>query len=207
MRTRPVAAAVAAVLGALERCRLFRQQQHKNEAVTKVDFIGMDAPATTEQKADMYSERQGRLHVRIGPHRRVPAPVSQDLRHDDDGGRQRRRRPLLCCWAARRQRRTDGVRRPRRHLADDGRRPVGAGRHRQSAGDGHAVRVQVAAAERRVSTGEFWSKMPAAMGLALLDQDTSSGMLAAKTYTTSTSRASRAAGSTAARRCRPGTLI
>ena len=34
-----------------------------------------------------------------------------------------------------------------------------------------------------VSTGDFWSKMPAAMGLTLLDQDTNSGMLTAKTYT------------------------
>ena len=148
MRTRPVAAAVAAVLGALSVAGC-SDSNNKNEAVTKVDFIGMDAPATAEQKADMYSERQGRLHVRIGPTAEYQLQYHKIFDTTTTVGGNVVGGLYSAVRTARRQRRTDGVRRPRRHLADDGQRPVGAGRHRQSAGDGHAVRVQVAAAERR----------------------------------------------------------
>ena len=56
MRTRHVAAAVVAVLSTLGVAGCSDSDDNKNEAVTKVDFIGMASPGTADQKADIYSE-------------------------------------------------------------------------------------------------------------------------------------------------------
>lgn len=56
-----------------------------------------------------------------------------------------------------------------------------------------------------VSSGSFWSKLPATMGLTILDQNRWTGALEAATTITLTSAPSMAAGSTADRRCRAGT--
>jgi secreted PhoX family phosphatase len=181
MLIRPVAAAVAAVLGALSVAGC-SDSNTKDQAVTKVDFIGMDAPATTEQKADMYSgarvvytfesgataEYQLQYHKIFDTTTTVGGNVVGGLYSavgslgDNDG-----------------QMASD---------APDGTSLMTVSGLSVPGASGNPL-AMVTQFEYKslppndgVSTGEFWSKMPAAMGLTLLDQDRS-GLLAAKTYT------------------------
>ncbi len=181
MRTRPVAAAVAAVLGALSVAGC-SDSNTKDQAVTKVDFIGMDAPATAEQKADMYSdakvvytfesgataEYQLQYHKIFDTTTTVGGNVVGGLYSavgslGDNDGQMASDAP-------------DGT----SLMTVSGLSVPGA------TGNPLAMVTQfeykALAPNDGVSTGDFWSKMPAAMGLTLLDQD-NSGMLAAKTYT------------------------
>ena len=182
MRTRPAAAAVAAVLGALSVAGCSDSNDTRNQAVTKVDFIGMDAPATTEQKADMYSgarvvytfesgataEYQLQYHKIFDTTTTVGGNVVGGLYSavgslgDNDG-----------------QMASD---------APDGTSLMMIGGLSVPGATGNPL-AMVTQFEYKslppndgVSTGEFWSKLPAATGLALLDQDKGSGLLAAKTY-------------------------
>jgi secreted PhoX family phosphatase len=181
MLIRPVAAAVAAVIGALSVAGC-SDSNTKDQAVTKVDFIGMDAPATTEQKADMYSgarvvytfesgataEYQLQYHKIFDTTTTVGGNVVGGLYSavgslgDNDG-----------------QMASD---------APDGTSLMTVSGLSVPGATGNPL-AMVTQFEYKalppndgVSTGEFWSKMPAAMGLTLLDQG-KSGMLAAKTYT------------------------
>jgi secreted PhoX family phosphatase len=181
MLIRPVAAAVAAVLGALSVAGC-SDSNTKDQAVTKVDFIGMDAPATTEQKADMYSgarvvytfesgataEYQLQYHKIFDTTTTVGGNVVGGLYSavgslgDNDG-----------------QMASD---------APDGTSLMTVSGLSVPGASGNPL-AMVTQFEYKslppndgVSTGEFWSKLPAAMGLTLLDQDRS-GLLAAKTYT------------------------
>jgi len=181
MLIRPVAAAVAAVLGALSVAGC-SDSNNNNEAVTKVDFIGMDAPATTEQKADMYSDAwvvytfesgataqyQLQYHKIFDTTTTVGGNVVGGLYSavgslGDNDGQMASDAP-------------DGT----SLMMISGLSVPGAG------GNPLAMVTQfeykALAPNDGVSTGDFWSKMPAATGLALLDQDTNSGMLTAKTY-------------------------
>ena len=207
MRTRPAAAAVAAVLGALSVAGCSDSNDTKNQAVTKVDFIGMDAPATTEQKADMYSgarvvytfesgataEYQLQYHKIFDTTTTVGGNVVGGLYSavgslgDNDG-----------------QMASD---------APDGTSLMTVSGLSVPGATGNPL-AMVTQFEYKalppndgVSTGDFWSKMPAAMGITLLDQGKAAACWRQRPTATSTSRASRAAGSTAARRCRHGTLI
>jgi uncharacterized protein len=181
MRTRPAAAAVAAVLGALSVAGC-SDSSNKNEAVTKVDFIGMDAPGTTEQKADMYSgawvvytfesgataQYQLQYHKIFDTTTTVGGNVVGGLYSavatlgDNDG-----------------QMASD---------APDGTSLMTVSGLSVPGATGNPL-AMVTQFEYKalppndgVSAGDFWSKMPAAAGLTLLDQDTNSGMLTAKTY-------------------------
>ena len=181
MRTRPVAAAVAAVLGALSIAGC-SDSDTKDQAVTKVDFIGMAAPATAEQKAEMYSdarvvytfesgataEYQLQYHKIFDTTNTVGGNVVGGLYSavgslGDNDGQMASDAP-------------DGT----SLMTVSGLSVPGA------AGNPLAMvtlfEYKSLPPNDGVSTGEFWSKLPAAMGLTLLDQDKSSGMLVAKAY-------------------------
>ncbi len=181
MRTSPVAAAVAAVLGALSVAGC-SDSNSKDQAVTKVDFIGMDAPATTEQKADMYSGARVVYTFESG------ATAEYQLQYHK----------ILDTTTTAGGNVVGGLYSAVGSLGDND------GQMASDAPDGTSLMTvsglsvpgatgnplaMVTQFEYKalppndgVSTGDFWSRMPAAMGLTLLDQD-KSGLLAAKSYT------------------------
>lgn len=183
MRTRHVAAAVVAVLSSLGVAGCSDSDDNRNDAVTKVDFIGMAAPGTVDQKADIYSEARAVYTFESG--RTAEYPLQYHKVFDTTttvggnvvGGLFSAFGPLTDNDGQMASDSPDGT----SLMMINGLAVPGA------TGNPLAMVTQFEykslPPNDGVSTGEFWSKMPAAMGLALLDQDAKSGMLTARTYT------------------------
>lgn len=182
MKPHLLSAAIAAAFS-LTLAGCFGGSDSQANAVTAVEFLGMAAPATAAEKADAdttakvkytYSNGSSETHD-LAYHRIfvttdvVGGNVVGGLFDSND-------RPL-----------TDNL----GQMASDG--PDGTSLLQipdlaVPGATGNPLAMVVGFEYREtppadgVSTGGFWSKLPAAAGLALLDQNKQSGLLAAKTY-------------------------
>ncbi len=151
--------------------------------VVSVEFIGMDAPATIDQKADMYSAAKAKFTYDDGTTKTYDLAYHKLFDTTDVVGGNVVGGLFNSLGAALTD--NDG------QMASDA--PDGTSLMKI---DGLTVPgatgnplALVANFEYKslppndgVSTGEFWSKMPVPTGLALLDQNKSTGMLTAKSY-------------------------
>ena len=182
MKPHPLTAAIAAAFS-LTLAGCFGGSDSESNAVTAVEFIGMAAPATAAEKADAYTTAKAKYTYSNG------SSETHDLAYhriflttDIVGGNMvgglfdSNDRPL-----------TDNL----GQMASDG--PDGTSLFQipdlsVPGATGNPLAMVVGFEYREtppadgVSTGGFWSKLPAAAGLALLDQNKQSGLLAAKTY-------------------------
>ncbi len=152
-------------------------------APTKVEFTGMPAPATADEKADIYTRAVLQMTCADGQTTAVPLSYHQIFATTDRVGDAVVGGLFTAAGAPLTDR--DG------QLASDS--PDGTSLM-QIAGltvpgaAGHPLALVTQFEFRELppndgsSTGSFWSKLPATVGLALLDQDPASGRLTAKHY-------------------------
>lgn len=181
MKLKPL---VVAVLGALVTGPLAFAHEHHNEPVRSVEFVGMDAPATVDEKADVYTKAKMIETDRRGHSRTVDLKYHQLMATTDvvagqvvGGLFDVHGAPL-----------TDGD----GQMASDA--PDGTslmeihGLHPANPWRNNALALVTQFEYRElppndgVSTGGFWSKLPMTMGLAILNQDKRSGALDVAEY-------------------------
>ncbi|EGV17072.1 PhoX family protein [Thiocapsa marina] len=152
---------------------------------TRVDFIGMPPPVTAAEKADVYTRATMRMTCSDGVSSEHPLVYRSIFATTDRVGDS----VVGGLWNAAGEPITDRD----GPLASDS--PDGTSLMQieglvvpGSSGNPLAMVTQF---EYRglppndgISSGSFWSKLPAAMGLTLLDQDKETGLLAAKAYRT-----------------------
>jgi secreted PhoX family phosphatase len=153
------------------------------KTLVSVEFIGMDAPATAQQKADMYSAAKVKYSYDDGSSQIYDLAYHQLFATTDSVAGNIVGGLFNSAGAALTDR--DG------QMASDA--PDGTSLMRIAdlaiSGIGGNPLAMVTQFEYKAlapndgaSTGDFWSKLPAAMGLTLLDQNKTSGLLNAKRY-------------------------
>ncbi|MCG6897416.1 MAG: DUF839 domain-containing protein [Thiocapsa sp.] len=180
MRIRPLSLVVASLLAApaLSDC-----PAGGASTLISVEFIGMAAPATSDEKADAYSRAVMRATCSDGTTTDYPLRYHQIFATSDRVGPNMVGGLFNSAGGALTD--NDG------QMASDA--PDGTSLMRidglsvpGAAGNSLAMVTQFEYRELPPndgsSTGPFWSKLPAAMGLTLLDQDQRSGLLTAKSY-------------------------
>ncbi len=151
--------------------------------VTSVEFIGMDAPATAEQKADMYSAAKVKFNYDDGTSKTYDLAYHKLFNTTDVVGGNVVGGLFNSAGGALTD--NDG------QMASDA--PDGTSLMKiadlgvpGASGNPLAMVTQfeykALAPNDGVSTGDFWSRLPAAMGLTLLDQNKTNGLLTAKSY-------------------------
>jgi secreted PhoX family phosphatase len=182
VKPRPLSAAIAAAFS-LTLAGCWSESDSQPLTVTSVEFIGMAAPATAAEKADAYTTAKVKYTYING------SSETHDLAYhriflttDVVGGNMvgglfdANDRPLTDSLGQMASDSPDGT--SLLQIADLS--MPGA------TGNPLAMVTQFEYRELPpadgVSTGGFWSKLPAAMGLALLDQNKQSGLLTAKSY-------------------------
>ena len=156
-----------------------------NTPPTKWEFVGMPAPATPAEKADVYTRASLQVTCDDGSTTEYPLRYHQIFATSDRVGDAVVGGLFDAAGAALSDRSGQ--------LASDA--PDGTSLMRIAGlsvpGAGGNPLAMVTNFEYRslppddgVSTGSFWSKLPAAVGLTLLDQDKASGLLTAKSYGT-----------------------
>ena len=182
MKRHPRSVAIAAILGlAVSACGSDSDSQ--SLAVSSVEFIGMPAPATAAEKADAYTTAKLRYNYSNGTSETIDLAYHTIFRTTDVVGGNMvgglfdaNDRPLTDNLGQIASDSPDGT----SLLQIDGLAVPGA------TGKPLAMVTQFEYRELPpadgVSSGGFWSKLPAATGLALLDQDAKSGLLTAKSY-------------------------
>jgi secreted PhoX family phosphatase len=151
--------------------------------VTSVEFIGMDAPTTAEQKADMYSAAKVKFTYDDGTSKTYDLAYHKLFDTTDVVGGNVVGGLFNSAGGALTD--NDG------QMASDA--PDGTSLMKiadlvvpSASGNPLAMvnqfEYKALPPNDGVSTGDFWSKLPAAMGLTLLDQNKTNGLLTAKSY-------------------------
>ena len=182
MRIRPLALAMVPLLS-LPLFGCLGNDDDKDPAMTSVEFLGMPAPGTAEQKADMYTTAKVKVSYDDGTSKTYDLKY-HTLYHTTDviGGNMAgglfdsQDNPLMDHDGQMAADGPDGT----SLMKIDGLTVPGA------TGNPLAMvtnfEYKELAPNDGVSSGGFWSKLPATTGLALLDQDGKTGMLTTKRY-------------------------
>jgi secreted PhoX family phosphatase len=181
MRIRPLVIALAPFFSmSLGGCL---STDDSSPIVKSIEFLGMAAPATTDQKASIYSGAQAKVTYSDGSIKTLDLAYHQMMATTEAlGGNivgglfNSSDAPLTDNDGQMASDAPDGT----SLMKIDGLTIAGA------TGNPLAMVTQYEykslPPNDGISTGEFWSKLPAAMGLTLVDQNKSSGLLAAKSY-------------------------
>lgn len=152
-------------------------------AVSSVEFIGMEAPATAEQKADMYTSAQMKVTYADGTTKLYDLAYNKIFDTTDSLGGN----IVGGLFNSLDQALTDNDGQMASDAPDGTSLMKIAGLQTPGAlGNSLAMVTQFEykylPPNDGVSSGEFWSKLPAATGLTLLDQSLTTGALSAKSY-------------------------
>ena len=180
MRIRPLSAAIAAVLSlSLAACN----SDDDSRSLSSVEFIGMPAPATAAQKADAYSTAKIKYNYSDGSSATLDLAYHKIfLTTDMIGGSMV---GGLYDSSDRALTDNDG---PMAADGPDGTSLIQVPELTVPGGTGNPLAMVVNFEYRELppndgtSKGGFWSKLPAATGLGLIDQNRQNGSLSAKSY-------------------------
>ena len=180
MRIRPLSAAIAAVLSlSLAACN----SDDDSRSLSSVEFIGMPAPATAAQKADAYSTAKIKYNYSDGSSATLDLAYHKIfLTTDMIGGSM-----VGGLYDSNDRALTDNDG-PMAADGPDGTSLIQVPELTVPGGTGNPLAMVVNFEYRELppndgtSKGGFWSKLPAATGLGLIDQNRQNGSLSAKSY-------------------------
>ena len=180
MRIRPLSAAIAAVLSlSLAACN----SDDDSRSLSSVEFIGMPAPATAAQKADAYSTAKIKYNYSDGSNETLDLAYHKIfLTTDMIGGSM-----VGGLYDSNDRALTDNDG-PMAADGPDGTSLIQVPELSVPGGTGNPLAMVVNFEYRELppndgtSKGGFWSKLPAATGLALIDQNRQNGSLSPKSY-------------------------
>jgi len=180
MRIRPLSAAIAAVLSlSLAACN----SDDDSRSLSSVEFVGMPAPATAAEKADAYSTAKIKYNYSDGSSATLDLAYHKIfLTTDMIGGSMV---GGLYDSSDRALTDNDG---PMAADGPDGTSLIQVPELTVPGGTGNPLAMVVNFEYRELppndgtSKGGFWSKLPAATGLGLIDQNRQNGSLSAKSY-------------------------
>lgn len=180
MKLKPVAIAIFSVFG----FGITSQIAHAEPAVKSVEFIGMPAPGTTEEKADIYTKAQMKVTYKNGTDKTYDLKYHQLMATTEEingsivGGLYAANHlPLNDNDGQMASDAPDGT----SLMSIPGMRATNPAKQRALAMVTQYEYKELPPNDG-VSTGSFWSKLPATMSLARLDQDKRTGALEVADY-------------------------